>query len=511
MLPLKNHHLMLAGALFAGATLMACDPEPGDGEPRPVDHESVSQSLRSNLENAIDSIADAILAMENSNLLGDLMSPSEYCYGYGTDDPMDEWVEECETGPSASEELQEVRAELIELLETRVFPEAHVEEEGGDFVIYLLSGDVLCGDAEDFWDPADHQACVDEIDELELRIRARSLAANAIDLDLKIGPTRISPASFRVSPSEVSLSADLDAMVPLMEYLDDLYEGEMAGDLPDRLEGRLRMALLMSGSETKVALAIDRAIHIEADELKLALGATPEFFAASVDAAAETAALILGVGSVDIEAEHIFRDAYAEPPMPDYDYDSGEGEDDGSLDPMPYPEESDPVPVALRLAGATASLVADLANEDVTVEGIGLGGGPAELDIDGENVVSIHLANDFDLGFSISDDEVEFDVSPGFDLQVALQLYRALDHLNDVDDWMLDDLIRVALTGDANPAIALGEFGLQVLRGQLHIQSQAAAIDIQVDAGMCLIEDEYDYDYEASYHPFEHLSAGQCE
>jgi hypothetical protein len=143
----------------------------------------------------------------------------------------------------------------------------------------------------------------------------------------------------------------------------------------------------------------------------------------------------------------------------------------------------------LHLAGATSDITFDLTTETVTMTGMGLGNGSTTLSIDGGQVLSIDLnANNgrtFDATVTqAGTNDVQIAVSPLFDLELGMQFSN--DPSFEGEEWMLNDTMTLLLDGDPNPAILIGDNGLEVLRGTLSMGLANDGSLIEVSAGQCL-------------------------
>ena len=131
---------------------------------------------------------------------------------------------------------------------------------------------------------------------------------------------------------------------------------------------------------------------------------------------------------------------------------------------------------------------------------------PRAIDLNADQGRSL----DLDVLFELDADSVEIAVGPSFDLQLALAFHRVVDLFDDLEDFLLDDLIRITLDG-VEPALSIGEAGLKILSGKLTLRSESAEVTTEIEAGMCLVElDDVDHEDE-DLHLFELIGPGVCE
>ena len=111
--------------------------------------------------------------------------------------------------------------------------------------------------------------------------------------------------------------------------------------------------------------------------------------------------------------------------------------------------------------------------------------------------------------------------SPEVDLQLALDMARAGGNIPDVPAWMLDDDMRLELTGAAAPAIAVSDSSdmgvVHVVEGVLRLSSSARDLLIEVSAGECLWADDSSATTSTEgdvadddWHPMDDLLSGLC-
>ena len=522
---------LLAGFVAAGAT--ACIPEVEEE----ADHREVQQAVVDSIDGAAQAIIDALVLLDSSQMADDLYG--ETCVyeseGYW-DDELDEWVEgettsECTSNAPDFSEIDAGKQELLDILETRIFTEANVESEAGGVVTYLLRGDVVC-DADDFYDDEGYQHCVDDVDAVEVRLAAQ-FDGDLLDLGVKVGPEKAHLVSLAFGSQELSARVVLQDLEEALEHLAQVAGDEMP-EMPEQFQGELKVGYYAQGDVHRLAFDILDDLLVADEDFELQVEGVGQIWSMGFDAAAETLEGALSLGAVYLRGEmggHLEEPPMIpddEPPVPGED-DGEPGDDDGNFDGDDG-EDQDPVEFELDLSGLTATATFDPAQETLQWSNVSLGGGPTTVAIEGEEVLRIDLSSAlngaFDALMQLQDEGLEAVFEPGFEVEIETQFHRVAEFYDDFDEWMLDEVLNIILSGDA-PALLFGDFGVEVLSGELSLLSQNTDHGAVVEAGMCLIEEEpflveppaddqgdggesgEEEDY--VYHPFEGLSAGQCE
>ena len=525
--------ILLSLAVTTGVA-MGCGPdgEPTQRQAEAVDHAEVQQGITDHSQAAVDAIIDGLALLESAQMYDEYAGGGD-CVGVPEDDgefgePSDGGDYECPSTAEPSEQLDDEFDAVADMLEERIFTEANVEVEEGDAVVYLLAGDVVCdeddfqtpvsvvdpdGDepeSEDEYDEEAYQECVDGVDDLELRLKAAKYSGDTFEIDVMVGPDEVHPLTLVFSTSEVSATATLGAMEPAAEHIADV-AGEDVGAFPDQLSGQLKAGYYLQGSEVRLAVDVLQDIDVEAGDFELFVQAAGEVFGVGVDTADEVFEAAVDFGEVSLAGE--MPGGYEEPVdvTP-----PGEGSSDDE-EPVDEPDDAEPVDIAVDLAGLSSTVIFDPASDEVQWSDVGIGNGPTTVAINGETVVDIQLdagfGGVFDAVLAMSDDGLKYSVEPGIELEVGLMFERVVGEFDDVESWMLDEVLTIGLGGHANPAILVGE-QLEVVRGHLSLTSQSG-VGATAHAGQCLIDnqstvEQMGIDAEDEMHPFAYIEAGQC-
>lgn len=456
------------------------------------DHQEVQQAVSDSTGSAADSIVDAVTLLESSDLFAD----------YGPQEcpptvPGEEEDPYCTPYEPDSQQVEAGYEELHDIMAERVFTEDNVEDTDSGKVTYLLRGDVVC-DSDDFARPDHYDACVNDIEALEIRLRAEFDGDDRLALDVLLGPDEIHPLTLVFAPDEVSATVILDNVEAAADYVAGVF-GEELGTFPERLEGVVEVGYYLDGDLARFAAHIHEDLGLEVDgyeSFELDVEGVGEVFSVGVDTAEE-----LLVGSVSLGALSFDGEVPSRGDEIHYD-EQGESEQDGAHR------------TGLEMAGLTGKVTFDPDTERVDWSGLGLGGGPLVVSINGEEVVDIDLSTGaggvFDAAMQLEEAGLAVDVEPGFELVIGTYFHRVAESYDDYDDWMLDEVLSAVLDGDDNPAVLIRDEGLEVVRGHLSLASDSTDHGAEVEAGMCLLdgEDSYEEDWD---HPFEDLEAGQCE
>lgn len=499
--PKKVLTSVVAGTACVG--LLACGPNTKSGEEKgeSIDHATAKQAIVANTRSVSSSLGASIAFLETSNVFAasaEAAFPGTADECLGCDEPV-EPTEPAELEIDFDAELEAQTDEMTQWLETHVFTDANVESEDGTSVTYLLDGATVCA-AEGAADPD----CVANVDQLELRLVVESPAAGDVDVDVLIGPDQHNPLSLQVHSDMLAVEIDFAGIKGAIEHIDSIQE--IDADLPATFEGRIRGELLVEGPEkVKAALSVLSAVNVADGDISISLGESSPAFSVAIDGTAKTLTAVNDLGRFIVEA-----------PMTTYSYDSEtQVETETSHD------------VKIDLAGLTATTVLDAAAELITVTGAGLGNGTSTVHYDGAEVLAIDL-NDggtFDATIaSAADDTLSVEVAPKFDLSVALKFAAVADAMDDVEEWMLDDVLSVVLDGAAAPKLEIKDGQLKVVEGQLSLSLQNEGSSHTITAGQCLLgtADDGDVAVEPGSEiepdpvpeqsgPLDGLEAGTCE
>lgn len=466
---MKRFSSLMMGLLVSVGLLAAC------GGP---DHEAIEQAVYDGTDSAVDAVIDSLVLLEKSAMYDDATGGE--CWGEGPDEEV-----YCESVAPSSEELQAQYDEVRDELGERIFHSDNVEDSDSDSITLLLRGDIVCQE-DDFFDDAGYHQCVQDVDALDIRLYATLVGDDTASIELWLGPDEIHPLTFTFGPEQLSIAAILENLEPAAAYVAQTF-GEELEEFPGILKGEVEFGFFAEGDLRNFALAVHQDVVIEFDD--------GEYFALEAEAVGEV--LSFGVDAVE---EVLVGSASV-----------GEFA-------LTYEEWSDTAPggfheFSVQLAGLTSGAIFDPNTERIEWNDVGLGGGPAAVHIDGEKVLEIDLNSGlgglFNAVLQEEDEALKFSINPGLELEIGAFFYRVADTFDDFEDWMLDEILSITLDGDDNPAVLIREYGVEVLRGHLKLDSASTEYGASVEAGMCLVEDD-DADGYEPVHPFEFLEADQC-
>lgn len=515
----------LAAGALATSSLVGCGSDTGDGpEPQPVDHETTRQAVESNTTTASQNLRASIEFMRQTDMLGEMVgSIDDGGDCFDAEGPTDGSGSEpggsfeCEPAEPVEVELEQGTQDLIDLLNSRIFVESNIEQQTDLEVTYLLDGQTMCP-ADDFTEPADQQDCINEVDSLELRLVVTSFTQGDVDIEVLVGPNRFNPVDFELHDGSLAATVDLAETRSAMVFAAGV-TGDDLSEMPSTMQGRVRGEFSHDGNgKATGTLSILQNVVISGQDYDVSVSKAQPAGRVTVDATTQTISGLLDLNAIDLRAPVTETETT-------WDAETGaESTTETSYE------------IALHLGGASFDADYAVGDERVDVHNVGLGNTTSTLDIDGKRVASIDLNKNHGrhLAFSLVSGEhgMELSVSPAFDLELMLAFAQVQDKLDGLDDWVLDDLLRVTLDGAANPAVRIGDSGVEVLDGQLSISSTAAGVSHQVSAGQCLLPPEGDApepvsgtgsgssdgsgtpvpeDDSTSIHPFEEFAVGACQ
>jgi hypothetical protein len=515
---------LLAAGVIAASTLIGCGGDTGTSEPEPVDHATTRQAVENNTRSASVNLQHALEYVRQTDLLGEgvttLDSSSGDCAVDGSfsgDDTgtQTEGSVECGSGEPVEQEIGDGTDELLDMLGNRVFVDANIENESEFEVTYLLDGATVCV-AEDFEEPADQQECVADVDQLELRLEVTSPAQGNIDVEVLVGPDRYNPFDLELHQDLLAASTDLTDLRAAVAFASNI-AGEDIPDLPTTMRGKLRAEMRhagTTGTTTTGTISVLQDVQISGDDYDIQVKQASPAAQFTVDSAAQTISGLLDLGTVDVR-------------MPVTDI-----ETTWDAEGMETTTETS-YTVDAHLSGASFDAVYAVGEKRIDVQNVGLGSSTSTLDIDQKRVATVDLnrSHGRHLNFSFVGGEngTELVIDPAFDLELMLQFAQVQNKLDGLDEWMLDDMMRITLDGAANPAVLFGD-AIEVLEGQLTLSSAAASVTLEASTGQCVLGPEDDAPTPAtgsgsttepgdaqppedtnSTHPFEELRVDACE
>ncbi len=402
---------------------------------------------------------------------------------------------------------------LVDELDTRVFVEANIEQQSDTKVTYLLHGTTVC-QAGDFEQPDDLQHCIDEVDQLQIRLQVTSLAQGDVDIDVLVGPDRFNPVDFQLHHDLLASTVDLGELRSTAIFAGTI-TGSDLGDLPSTMRGVVRGELHHDGQRAKLTLSVLQNVVISDTNWQLHVDRAQPAASISADAAAQTVHALLDLNAIDLRAPITHTK---------YTYDEATGAES---------QTETRYDIAAHLGGASFDANYAAGDDRIDVHNAGLGNTTSTLDVNGKRVLAVDLnhthGRKLDFTLTKGADGMDIAVDPAFDLEVLLQFARAQDTLENIADWTRDNLIHVTLDGAAHPAVRLGDSGLEVLAGQLHLSSTASGVDETVAAGQCVLAPDDSAtmsgggsasggadvppadDSNTSHDPFADLSVGACQ
>ena len=473
---MSNWKILLCASL-AVAMAFACG-ESGD-------HRDVQRAVSQSGENASDAIIEAMILLESSQMFNDYAAGGD-CSGEFCGD----------TAPDSSE-LETEYEFLHDMMAEYVFTSDNIEESSSSEIVYLMRGEVICGEPDEMR-PDAYDSCVEEVDELEIRLATTFEGNETVSIDILLGPDQIYVSTFTVGPDVLSMSVVLDNLEDAVDFLTDVAGEEMV-EFPERLEGEVEFGYYADGDDHRVALSILDDLGIEvAGDFSLDAEAAGEVLAFGMNPEQETLSGTIAFGAFSAMGVDFGHGTEAVVPETEENW---------------LTEPSDPVEYGLEFDEMTATVTFDPAAEQLTFDDVGLGGSPLVITIDGEEVITVDLNSSmggaFDGLLQLKGDDLEFSVNPGFELIFGAFFHRVADSYDDYSDWMYDDVLSIVLDGADDPAVLITYDEFQVLRGQFSMQSETTDHGVTVSAGMCVEEEPY-AGGSADDHPFMYLEEAQC-
>jgi len=396
---------------------------------------------------------------------------------------------------------EQVAAEINEALAKYVFTEKNVESTSSDSVLFLVRGSVICAGlteeqcvAPEGGEPScstSHEVspeCVDAVDRARVRIMARLVGSDGVDLELSIGGSA-TVITLRLRHDRVSVELSLAGAAEAARSIAELV-GESI-ELPTTFEGALSATLILGGSgDLTLQSAVTKAVKVEWNK---------------------------GSYRVAVEARDPVTQLRFRKAVPSIELDV----DWGALQVLlPAEELWSQASGALELAvkGLTAHLASN-GKGGLSVKDLSLGQGPARLTLGNKTLVQVDLnpatGRQVDLVLTPwQNDLPQCSVSPELNLHLRLALAPLASLMDEAPEpWALDESYQLKLTSGAlvGPVRESGGFtgGLKLLAGQLTLQSLVQPASLTVPAGSCLFWSDAQPD--GSHPLFGHLVVQACQ
>lgn len=494
-----NEWVKMRGGLAAGLLLVACGPSSGD-EPTATDlaglaEQNVEQALRG-AHRAGSFVADSATVAQS---LSSLSPSTEYCV---TDcSGVDPCTETCtpEDNSVSVDDLQRTRDDLnadidslVKTLKEKIFTQANLESDAGGAATYRLGPSTLCASSssavsssssggaqgsttssETMLDPD----CVDQVNQLEPRLRLSSPSAGNVDVDLLLTSAKHDVATLELYKDRVGVVIDLGAIKATLDEV-----GQDTGTLTSMV-GKLGFDIVKNADldfslRANVIEAVTLGVENQDGEAATySLGASVPTFELRLDGNARKVTGSMDLGALEVKGPlNAFRDTF---------------------DPETYDQFGDPLPrptytgaVDALLAGLEGSLTLDGKTDVLTFSHLGLGDASSTLKVDGNTLAQLDVnptnGRHFDLNVKDTDAGTDLTFSPTFDASVLLNFAPLADQIADIAPDLMNNTLHLWFDGE-NPSIEASANQVKVLAGTLnYTSSYDPSANLSVAAGMCV-------------------------
>lgn len=380
--------------------------------------------------------------------------------------------------------------ELARALREKVFTDANYEGDG----VYRLHGADFC--EHDAVTDAPDPECVNDFDAAEIRVRAL-LAGDGLDLTLLIGPARSEPITVELRTDRVSLTLDLAETKEAIVHVAAI-AGETV-EMPAVVDGVAVLSLKRNGpQDVSVELSARRAIRIEGTlpegrgDYAFGLAAGDPLGSVRVRGPERSLELALDLGPFTVSVP--WREL--------------------------APESALTGQLAVDWKGLSGSVLLDEAQQLLRLENLGFGDSTSSVKLGAETLFALDLnpaaGRRFDLAVTpVAGANPTLGFTPELDLSLAFHLAPLAEAGEDVPGYLTDETYRLRFTGAGPLAqpLAANETtgfpgGLEILAGELRLESSAVAAPVVVTAGQCLLGDPVS---ESDHLIFGALKAGPCQ
>ncbi|MBI3181780.1 MAG: hypothetical protein HYZ28_06520 [Myxococcales bacterium] len=374
----------------------------------------------------------------------------------------------------AQQEVESATEKMARFLGERVFTKENVESTEPGGAVFRLEGTDLCTNGEQVPTPE----CIEEVDRLEVRVRAVTGPGEAVDLYLWIGPDRRQPLVLKIREGSLSAAVDLAELKAVLELAQ---AGGSSAALPV-MSGQLELLLERHGEgDYGLGLSVLKEISIVATD---EVGATRSFITAAktpvwafrIEGPRRRITFDLDLGVTQ----------YTFPYAPDVSAFGRAGQQ-----------------MTLHLSGLSFAFSAEEGQRDFVVAHLGLGEAQSYLTLDKHTLFTADLnrlsGRHFDVSMEAGADGLpairvlpELDLSAGFFLRPLM-----VDPDAYVPSFYEDERYRLRLSGGSAPAVKPLRpapekgfpGGLEVLSGELRLETDRAGVPpVVVKQGQCLLD-----------------------
>jgi len=362
----------------------------------------------------------------------------------------------------------------------RVLADANLESTSDDQAVYLLHPDPTCRQLPQDGDPPDvtpplSDKCVDQLTKLEVRVVLRA-DGDGGRLTILIGSGRLELSTFIVHSNSIAVEIDLAKAYAATQVIDQTLGTESpSGSHYDALSGKLRLSLTKNGEKNVTgAYSVLQAINVSTLDSSGALGpavtlaASDPALSVTGDGVNKTLRAKVAMGKLDVSADWDPQGVLA--PNRDLHFSIG-----GIFSDTTF---------------------TDGAN---TIAGTGVGFGPLEYDVRGQQFVTVGLnpnnGNKFDYQLSLdASNQPQITLTPRFDLSVGAHLGVIASQLTSAPpSYELDETYNVNFDGGgaaaglvAVPQTSAFGGGIKITAGTLTISTTSTPQNVVVPAGKCL-------------------------
>jgi len=488
------------------------------GDPIPLDHETVAQTVRANLDLHFGGLQSAIAFLEDSQALDHIVDmifgEEEDDYGYPIEEPLDL-------------DLSEIQDEVVSIVLDRILVEqAATVAADGLSLAYRVDGAFACptdpDDIEEGESPEDEQerledeaACMDRLADHPIDITVMSDGAGRMNLGIAVDEGASTVFDLQVHDDQMSAMVAIEHVGTFLASIVDPDDFALAETLSGEVGGEIR----------RDAPAIYSAWFAIYDNVRMTPGPDQETFMIELDQNYAPGAITLDGDAMTLSGALQLGSVKASMPWQTvvelfYD-DEGHWEGEVWIDPPTPPEVTGHAMFeALDVAGILDYIGPD---DTLSLSAMGLGDDTAALHLDGQNLVEIDLnPNDsrtLDLTMRGGLDELHFGFSPVLDAHLYFGWHVVKDVIDDLPRFMLDETISAHMVHATAPEIRLFDLDddtqVQVSQGTLTLSSTEMTEDVVIQEGECITMESddtlTDEEKDALHELFGEMVGATCE
>lgn len=452
---------LLVAFLFVGCSGEAGNAGgDGDSDPEPVDSAQFRADLDENVERVGRAAATGLKLLDEARTLEDYADRLELEGRFCETPVADAWSRfsppwnsnwgsfenRCDRrfGRARTRvDLNDLVDQFLSGISPQVFADSNLEEALENSLYYFVDGAATCSSS----------GCANWVDDAELGLFITSPRQRDYDVSMQFGSSRSEIVMVEVYRERLAAIVELSL---LDEVIDE-------GDLPELLDGQIRVGVDISQGPPVLFVDVLRELRVGIDDVEILVGSGNRVFELAVDDPSGDVTVTVNLQSLSVQ--------FVDP----------------SVDPVAGATES---VMRLEIPSGYAEVIFEEQPAQVQLNGLHFGGEGAQLYFDDTLEASLKLNADegeqFRSTMTWNDGEFAYRVRPTFDTALDMKFQRIRRLGVDIREWMTDESISVRFADAAEPLLVYSQELLQVIDGELSLESEATGESFRISEGQCL-------------------------